>query len=160
MGMERSRWWRAMLCSAQGRGGICAHSAHHTGRPDLLQHTLHHHPGVMPRGSPGMGRRGRWQFHRAVWALLWPLHVLFPLLGTPPPSMKLGFLFPAGVPAPPLPTLRAFLDHYLKALGFPWWLSDKEATWQWRRYGFEPWSRKISHAMEQISPYTTAESVL
>ena len=71
-----------------------------------------------------------------------------------------GFLFPAGVPAPPLPTLRAFLDHYLKALGFPWWLSDKEATWQWRGHGFEPWSRKISHAMEQISPNTTAESVL
>ena len=88
-------------CSAQPRAGAAsALSAHHTGRLDLLQHTLHHHPGVMPRGSPGMGRRGRWQFHRAVWVLLWSLHMLFPLLGTPPPSMKLGILISCRGPSP------------------------------------------------------------
>ena len=46
---------------------------------------------------------------------------------------------------------------YLKNLagGLPWWLSGKESTWQYRRQGFNPWSKKIPHAMEQLSPSTT-----
>ena len=39
--------------------------------------------------------------------------------------------------------------------GLPWWLSGKESTCQWRRHGFNSWSGKIPHAVEQISPCTT-----
>ena len=38
----------------------------------------------------------------------------------------------------------------------PWWLSGKESTCQCRRHGFDPWSGKIPHASEQLSPCTTA----
>ena len=45
--------------------------------------------------------------------------------------------------------------------GLPWWLSGKEATCQCRRCGFHPWSGKIPHAAEHLSPCaTTTESVL
>ena len=36
-----------------------------------------------------------------------------------------------------------------------WWLSGKESTCQGRRHRFNPWSRKIPHVMEQLSPCTT-----
>ena len=39
--------------------------------------------------------------------------------------------------------------------GLPWWLSGKESTCQCRGHGFDPWSRKISHASEQLSPCAT-----
>ena len=43
----------------------------------------------------------------------------------------------------------------------PWWLSGEESAFQCRRHGFNPWSGKISHAVEQLSPCTTtAEPVL
>ena len=43
----------------------------------------------------------------------------------------------------------------------PWWLSGKESTCQCRRQGFDPWSGKISHAVEQLSlGATTTEPVL
>ena len=35
------------------------------------------------------------------------------------------------------------------------WLSGKESTYQFRRHRFNLWSRKISHASEQASPYAT-----
>ena len=38
----------------------------------------------------------------------------------------------------------------------PWWVSDKESACQCRRHGFDPWSRKIPHALEQLSLCTTA----
>ena len=45
--------------------------------------------------------------------------------------------------------------------GLPWWLSGKESTCQCRRHGSDPWSRKIPHATEQLSPQaTTTEPVL
>ena len=37
----------------------------------------------------------------------------------------------------------------------PWWLSGKESACQCRRQEFHPWSRKIPHAAEQKSPWTT-----
>ena len=40
--------------------------------------------------------------------------------------------------------------------GLPCWLSGKEVTCQCRRHGFDPWSGKISHAMKQLSPWTTS----
>ena len=40
-------------------------------------------------------------------------------------------------------------------MGLPWWLSGKGSACQWKRYGFDPWSGKIPHAMKQLSPCTT-----
>ena len=49
--------------------------------------------------------------------------------------------------------------HYLQILkktnkGLPWWLSGKESTCQCRRH-FNPWSRKIPRATQQLSLCTT-----
>ena len=38
----------------------------------------------------------------------------------------------------------------------PWCLSDKETTCQCRRHGFDPWPGKMPHAVEHLSPCTTA----
>ena len=40
-------------------------------------------------------------------------------------------------------------------MGPPSWPSGKEATCQCRRHEFDPWSRKIPHAEEQLSPRAT-----
>ena len=40
-------------------------------------------------------------------------------------------------------------------VGLPWWYSGYEATCQWRRQGFDPWSGKIPHVVEQLSPCAT-----
>ena len=41
------------------------------------------------------------------------------------------------------------------------WLRGEDSTSQSRRHGFYPWSRKIPHALEQLSTYaTTIEPVL
>ena len=47
--------------------------------------------------------------------------------------------------------------HYLKISnwGLPWWRSGWESACQCRGHGFEPWSGKISHAMEQLGPWAT-----
>ena len=39
--------------------------------------------------------------------------------------------------------------------GLPWWFSDWESTCQCRGHGFNPWSRKIPHDMQQLSPCAT-----
>ena len=60
---------------------------------------------------------------------------------------------------------RQFADKNSKWLisirrGLPWWLSDKESACQCRRHRFDPWSGKILHAVEQLSPCaTTTEPV-
>ena len=43
-------------------------------------------------------------------------------------------------------------------LGLPRWCSGYESTCQCRGHGFEPWSRKIPHAAEQLSPCTTTRA--
>ena len=46
-------------------------------------------------------------------------------------------------------------------VGLSWWLSGKEPTRRCRRHRFDPWSGKIPHAVEQLSPRaTTTETVL
>ena len=40
--------------------------------------------------------------------------------------------------------------------GLLWWLSGKEPTCQCRRCRFNPWSRKTSHAVKQLSPWATS----
>ena len=48
-----------------------------------------------------------------------------------------------------------FRKVYKKIRGLPWWFSDLESACQCRGHGFEPWSRKIPHAAEQLSPCAT-----
>ena len=43
----------------------------------------------------------------------------------------------------------------LMLYGLPWWLSGEESAYQCRRHRFDPWSRKIPHAMEHLSSRTT-----
>ena len=40
--------------------------------------------------------------------------------------------------------------------GLPWWLSGKESACQYKRCRFNPWSEKIPHAKEQLSPCATS----
>ena len=40
-------------------------------------------------------------------------------------------------------------------VGLFWWYSGREATCQCRRHGFDPWSGKIPHVVEQLSPRAT-----
>ena len=39
--------------------------------------------------------------------------------------------------------------------GLPWWFTVEESACQCREYGFNPWSGKTPHAMEQLSPCAT-----
>ena len=39
--------------------------------------------------------------------------------------------------------------------GLPWWRSVWESACQCRGHGFEPWSGKIPHAVEQLGPWAT-----
>ena len=64
-------------------------------------------------------------------------------------------------------TLSVSLKFFIKccgksqSLGLPWWLSGKESAHQCRRLRFDPWSRKILHAKEQLTPLAvTVELVL
>ena len=41
-------------------------------------------------------------------------------------------------------------ENYLQ--GLPWWRSGSESACLCRGRGFEPWSRKIPHATEQLGP--------
>ena len=73
-------------------------------------------------------------------------------------------------PSPPPPVKMYSLEGYnivqffffLKQVkGLPWRLSGGESTCQRRRHRFNPWSGKIPHAAEQLSPCgTTTEPVL
>ena len=38
-------------------------------------------------------------------------------------------------------------------IGLPWWLSGKASACQCRRHRFDPWSRKIPQAEDQLSPW-------
>ena len=40
-------------------------------------------------------------------------------------------------------------------LGLPWWCSGWESACQCRGHGFEPWSGRIPHTAEQLSPCAT-----
>ena len=40
-------------------------------------------------------------------------------------------------------------------LGLPWWSNGWESTGQCRGHGLDPWSRKIPHAIGQLSPQAT-----
>ena len=42
-----------------------------------------------------------------------------------------------------------------KVLGIPWWFRGKESACQCRRHRFDPLSKKIPHASEQLSLCTT-----
>ena len=40
--------------------------------------------------------------------------------------------------------------------GLPQWLSGQESSCQYRRHKFDPWSGKMSHAREQLTPVATS----
>ena len=42
-----------------------------------------------------------------------------------------------------------------RLLRLPWWLSEEESAFQCRGHRFNPWSNKIPHALEQVSPWAT-----
>ena len=44
--------------------------------------------------------------------------------------------------------------------GLPWWRSGLESSCQCRTHGFEPWSGKIPHVAEQLSPCTTTTELV
>ena len=47
------------------------------------------------------------------------------------------------------------LNSKKKGQELPWWLSGKESPCLCRIHGFDPWSEKIAHAAEQLSPRVT-----
>ena len=53
-----------------------------------------------------------------------------------------------------LPEKDLYLE-YIKISGLPWWRSGWESACQCRGHGFEPWSGKIPHAVEQLNPWAT-----
>ena len=46
-------------------------------------------------------------------------------------------------------------DLKIKTIGLPWWRRGWESACQCRGHGCEPWSGKIPHAAEQLSPWAT-----
>ena len=44
-------------------------------------------------------------------------------------------------------------------MGLPWWYSGQESTCQCRGHEFDPWSRKIPHSMERLSPCATTTEI-
>ena len=61
----------------------------------------------------------------------------------------------------PHPLPQMYKTVFKDRQGLPWWLRDKESNCQFRKHGFNLWSRKIPHAMEQLGPCaTTIELVI
>ena len=57
--------------------------------------------------------------------------------------------------------LLEWLSSKRQQIGLLWWLSGKDSICQFGWQGFSPWSRKIAHAVEQLSPWAaTIELVL
>ena len=52
-------------------------------------------------------------------------------------------------------TVKQWSDIKISGLGLPWWHSGWESACQCRGHGFEPWSRRIPHAAEQLGPWAT-----
>ena len=57
------------------------------------------------------------------------------------------------IPAVFLKKLKADSKIYME--GLPWWRSDRESACQCTGHGFEPWSGKIPHAVEQLGLWAT-----
>ena len=55
------------------------------------------------------------------------------------------------------PITSTELETVIKNLstGIPWWRSGLKSAWQCKGHRFKPWSRRIPHAAEQLSPCTT-----
>ena len=62
-------------------------------------------------------------------------------------------VLPRGAPKL-LPTFDLIFKNYSQ--GLPWWHSGWESACQCRGQGFEPWSGRIPHAVEQLGPWATA----
>ena len=51
-----------------------------------------------------------------------------------------------------LPNFMSSYHHSKSCDGLPWWFSGEESTCQCKGHVFDPWSGKIPHAVEQLSP--------
>ena len=51
-----------------------------------------------------------------------------------------------------------FIDQKYRILDFPVELSGKKSACQCRKYRFNPWSKKIPHALKKLNPWDTAEA--
>ena len=51
---------------------------------------------------------------------------------------------------------KSWFFEKINKIGLPWWHSGYESACQCRGHRFEPWSGKIPHAAEQLSPFATA----
>ena len=56
---------------------------------------------------------------------------------------------------PPEPPGKSCTRTERLGLHFCWWYSGQGSSCQCRGHGFDPWSRRIPHATEQLSPLTT-----
>ena len=57
-------------------------------------------------------------------------------------------------------SFSSFFKKNIEVQGLPWWHSGKESSRRCRRHGFDPWSGKISHATQQLSPYATSTELV
>ena len=93
-----------------------------------------------------------WFSRKEYWSELWcPPSRVLPHSGIEPtflksPEVAGGFF-----------TTSATWEAQKPAHRLSWWLSGKESACQYRRYRFNPWSRKIPPAMEQLRPCTTID---
>ena len=72
-----------------------------------------------------------------------------------------GHAAPGGAATLPLRVKQTYDTPEEPLQGLPWWLSGKESACQCRRHSYDPWSRKIPHAAEQLSLWAiTTEPVL
>ena len=103
---------------------------------------------------------------RTSMGWFWPVHILYtkPILqfGNLPYPLKTPSLYMCcSLCLVCLPTLTVNPYSSCKTLlrnypGRPRWLSDEESACQSRGHRFDPWSRRIPHASEQLSPCATA----
>ena len=99
-------------------------------------------------------------------AFLWMMWSSWPVTGPTPSPCKLS-----GQKATPTDLVLKMLGPHLSNISHlqswsfenscSWWLNGKESIYQCRGHRFDPWSEKIPHALEQLSPWaTTVEPVL
>jgi len=55
---------------------------------------------------------------------------------------------------------QAFAPSEILLIELPWWFSGKESACQCRRHRFNPWSRNIPHAPEQLSLCATTIEIV
>ena len=87
-----------------------------------------------------------------------PLVLIFPSLTSTSPAAPtiVANLIPIVIPCPITHGGSASpVEPWYPSRGFPCWLSGKEFACPCRRHKFNPWSRKIAHALAHLRPCAT-----